>query len=102
MEFTPVVLNLISFKKSYDLIFVQKSHLSSDSTFHIPSYKTLKKDHFVTMRGTTESTGNLGGDVRILVKNCLTYSPLSTQNLSSLNPNSDYLAITVKIKEPHP
>ena len=36
----------------YDLIFVQESHLSSDSTFHIPGYKTLKKDCSMTRRGT--------------------------------------------------
>ena len=28
----------------YDLIFIQESHLSSDSTFRIPGYKTLQKN----------------------------------------------------------
>ena len=53
-------------------------------------------------RGTTDSTGNLGGSVLILVKNGLTYSFLSTQHLSSLDPSSIYLAITVKIKGASP
>ena len=53
-------------------------------------------------RGTTNSTGNLGGGVLILVKKGLTYSSLSTQSLSSLDPSSDYLAITVKIKGASP
>ena len=82
----------------YDLIFIQESHLSSDSTFRIPGYKTLQKNRFMTRRGTTNSTGNLGGGVLILVKNDLSYTSLSTQSLSSLDPSSDYLAIAVKIK----
>ena len=45
---------------------------------------------------------NLGGGVLILIKNGLTYTSLSTQSLSSLGPSSDYLAITVKIKEASP
>ena len=56
----------------------------------------------MTRRGTTNYTGNLGGGVLILVKNGLTYTSLSTQSLSSLNPSSDYLAIVVKIKGASP
>ena len=56
----------------------------------------------MTRRGTTISTGNLGSGVLILVKNGLTYTSLSTQSLSSLDPSSDYLAIAVKIKEASP
>ena len=82
----------------YDLIFIQESHLSSDSTFRIPGYKILQKNRFMTRRGTTNSTGNLGGGVLILVKNGLSYTSLSTQSLSSLDPSLDYLAIAVKIK----
>ena len=52
----------------------------------------------MTRRGTTNSTRNLGGGVLILVKNGLSYTSLSTQSLSSLDPSSDYLAIAVKIK----
>ena len=52
----------------------------------------------MTRRGTTNSTGNLGGGVLILVKNGLSYTSLSTKSLSSLDPSSDYLAIAVKIK----
>ena len=51
----------------------------------------------MTRRGTTNSTGNLGGGVLILVKTGLSYT-----SLSSLDPSSDYLAIAVKIKEPLP
>ena len=82
----------------YDLIFIQKSHLSSDSTFRIPGYKTLQKNRSMTRRGTTNSTENLGGGVLILVKTGLSYTLLSTQSLSSLDPSSEYLAIAVKIK----
>ena len=52
----------------------------------------------MSRRGTTNSTGNLGDGVLILVKNGLIYSPLFTQHLFSLGPCSDYLTITVKIK----
>ena len=62
----------------YDLIFIQESHLSSDSTFRIPGYKTLQKNRFMTRRGTTNSTGNLGGGVLILVKTGLSCTSLST------------------------
>ena len=56
----------------------------------------------MTRRETTNSTGNLGSVVLILIKNSLTYTSLSTQSLSSLDPSSDYLAITVKIKRASP
>ena len=81
---------------------MQESHLSSDSTFRIPGYKTLQMNRSMTRRGTTNSTGNLGSVVLILIKNGLTYTSLSTQSLSSLDPSSDYLAITVKIKRASP
>ena len=89
-------------QNQYDFIFVQESHLSSDFTFRIPGYKTLQKNRSMTWKGTTNSTGNLGDGVLILVKNGLTYISLSTQSLSSLDPSSDYLAITAKIKGASP
>ena len=52
----------------------------------------------MTRRRTTNSTGNLGGSVLILVKNGLSYTLLSTKSFSSLDLSSDYLAIAVKIK----
>ena len=52
----------------------------------------------MTRRGTTNSMGNLGGGVLILVKNRLTYTSLSTRFLSSLDSSSDYLALAVKVK----
>ena len=52
----------------------------------------------MTRRGTTDSTENLQSGALILIKNGLIYSPLYTELLSSLDPSSDYLAITVKIK----
>ena len=90
------------FHNQYDLIFIQESHLSSDSTFRIPGYKTLQKNRSMARRETTNFTGNLEGGVLILVKNGLTYTSLSTQSLSSLDPSSDYLAIAVKVKGASP
>ena len=99
-EIRPRRTELIQFLSynQYDLIFIQKSHLSSDSNFRIPGYKTLQKNRSMIRKGTTNSAGNLGGGVLILVKNGLTYTSLSTQSLSSLDPSSDYLAIAVKVK----
>ena len=94
---TELILQFLSHNQ-YDLIFIQESHLSSDSTFRIPGYKTLQKNRSMTRRGTANSTGNLGEGVLILVKNGLSYTSLSTQSLSSLDPSSNYLAIAVKIK----
>ena len=56
----------------------------------------------MTRTGITDSTGNLGGGVLILVENNLIYSPLSTQHYFSLDPSYDYLANTVKIKGASP
>ena len=44
-EIRPHRIELIQFfsLNKYDLIFLQESLLSSDSTFHIPGYKTLKE-----------------------------------------------------------
>ena len=78
---------------------MQESHLSSDSTLHLSGYRTFRKDRSVTRRGTINSMGNLRGGVLILVKKSLIYSFLSTHYLSSLDPCSNYLAITIKIKE---
>ena len=85
-------------QNQYNLIFVQESHLSSDSTFRIPGYKTLQKEPLYDKKRNTISTENLV----ILVKNGLTYTSLSTQSLSSLDPSSNCLAITVKIKGASP
>ena len=52
----------------------------------------------MSKRETTNFTENLGGGVLTLIKNDLIYSLLSIQHLSSLNPCSEYLDITVKIK----
>ena len=101
MGFALVVLNSYNSSLIISTIlsfFIQESHLSSDSTFRIPSYKTFQKNRSMTKRGTTNSTENLGGGVLILVKNGLSYTSLSTQSLSSLDPSSDYLAIAVKKK----
>ena len=86
----------------YNLIFIKESLPSSDSIFGIPGYKTLQKNRYMIRRGTTNSTRNLGVGVLILVENGLTYTSLSTQSLSSLEPSSDYLAIAVKIKGARP
>ena len=93
----PSYTELIQFLSlnQYNLIFVQESHLSFDSTFQVLGYKTLRKDRSMTKSGTTNSTRNLGGGVLILVKNGLICSPLSTQHLFLLDACSNYLPITV-------
>ena len=59
-------------------------------------------DRSTLRRGITDSTGNLGDGVLIFVKNGPTYSPLTTKHLSSFDPSSNYLAVTVKIKGASP
>ena len=59
------LIQFLSLNK-YNLIFLQESLLSSDFTFHVLGYKTLKKNCSMTRRGTTDSTENLGN---------LTYPP---------------------------
>ena len=69
---------------------------------NLPSKTTTNNKTTMTRRGTINSTGNLGGGVLILVKNGLSYTSLSTQSFSSLDPSSNYFAIAVKIKgAPH-
>ena len=104
MEFALVVLNSYNFFLIFSTISsLYKSHTSSsDSTSHIPGYKTLQKNRSMRGRGTTNSMGNLGGGVLILVKKGLTYTSLSTRSLSFIAPSSDYLAIAVKTKGASP
>ena len=100
MGFAHVVLN--SYNSSLIISTISSSYKSHTSPLTPPSvypgYKTLQKNRSMTRRGTANSTGNLGGGVLILVKTGLSYTLLSTQSLSSLDPSSDYLAIAVKIK----
>ena len=100
MGFAHVVLN--SYNSSLIISTISSSYKSHTSPLTPPSvypgYKTLQKNRSMTKRGTANSTGNLGGGVLILVKTGLSYTLLSTQSLSSLDPSSDYLAIAVKIK----
>ena len=98
MGFARVVLNSYTF--SLIISTISSSYKSHTSPLTPPSaYQATKPSRsFMTRRGTTNSTGNLGGGVLILVKNGLSYTSLSTQSLSSLDASSDYLAIAVKIK----
>ena len=104
MEFALVVLNSYNFFLIFSTISsLYKSHTSSScSTSHIPGYKTLQKNRSMRGRGTTNSMGNLGGGVLILVKKGLTYTSLSTRSLSFIGPSPDYLAIAVKTKGASP
>ena len=52
----------------------------------------------MTRRATTDSMGNLGGGVLVLVENGLTYSPSLHNTFPPLIP-APILAITVKVKE---
>ena len=62
----------------FNLIFIQESvHLFPDYTFHVPEYKTHRKNRFVTRRGTTNRKPRRWCFYRVLVNNDLNYSLLS-------------------------
>ena len=120
MGSAPVVLNSYNF--SLKISTISSSCKSRTSTLTLlsahPATKSSKKtvlwqgEEPPSLRKTSGFLRDveyyvysyLDGGVRVLifVKNDLTYTSLSTQSLSSLDPSSDYLAITVKIKGTSP
>ena len=85
-------------ENQYDLIFVQETHLSLGTPFRVPGFSVLRSDRTMARSGPTNPNRALGGGVLILIRNGLSFSKLSTDSLARLDPNSDYLAITVNVK----
>ena len=80
----------------YDLIFLQKTHLSATKKFEIPGNSTLHRDRTFGRQGhVSAGTHITGGDVLILIHSDLAFSPVSVSSLSSQDPYSDYICVKV-------
>ena len=90
------VLIAFFFGNQYDLIFLQKPHLSSTKKFQIPGYYTLRTDRTFRRQGPVSfGTHNIGGGVLTLTYSDLAFSPVSVSSLSSQDPYSDYPCVKV-------
>ena len=81
-----------------DLIYIQEYNLNLSSSFQIPGFSALRS------HGTHSRFGNFSTDVAdasggviIFVKQCLSFSELSTSSLSSLGPYSDYVGVNISL-----
>ena len=100
-----LVAELIAFLSGnhYDLIFLQKKHLSSTKKFQIPGYYTLRTDRTFGRQGPVSSaTHNTGGGVFTLIHSDLAFSPVSVSCLSFQDPYSDYTCVTVLLSNHSP
>ena len=87
----------------YDLIFLQKTHLSSPKKFQIPGYYTLRTDWTFGRQGLVFSgTHNTGDGVLTLIHSDLAFSPVSVSSLSSQDPYSDYTCVKVLLSNHSP
>ena len=83
-------------ENQFDLIFLQKTHLSATKKFQIPGYYTLRTDRTFGRQGHVSSgTHTTGGDVLTLIHSDLAFSPVSVSSLSSQDPYSDYTCVKV-------
>ena len=80
---------------SVDLIFIQESNFNLSSSFRISALQS---------HGTHSQSGifstdvaDASGGVIIFVKQCSSFSELSTSSLSSLGPYSDYVEVNISL-----
>ena len=83
-----------------DFICIQKSNLNVFSFFRIPRFSALPSDGTHSRSGifSTNVTDASGG-VIIFVRQGLSFSELSTSSLSSLDPDSDYVEISISLND---
>ena len=83
-----------------DLIYIQESNLNLSSSFRIPGFSALQS-HGTHSRSGIFSTdvADASGGVIIFVKQCLSFSELSTSSLSSLGPYSDYVEVNISLND---
>ena len=81
-----------------DLICIQESNLNLSSSFRIPGFSALQSHGTHSRSGIfpTDVT-DAGGGVIIFVKQCLSFSKLSTSSLSSLDPYSDCAEVNISL-----
>ena len=91
---------LLHFLSSHpvDLICIQKSNLNSSSSFRIPGFYALRSDRTHSRSGIlSPDATHANDDVVAFVRQCLSFSELSTSSLSSLDPYSDYVGINISL-----
>ena len=83
-----------------DLIYIQESNLNLSSSFRIPGFPALQSHgtHFQSGIFSTDVADASGG-VIIFVKQCLSFSELSTSSLSLLGPYSDYVEVNIFVND---
>ena len=83
-----------------DLIYIQESNFNFSSSFRIPGFSALQF-HGTHSRSGIFSTdvANASGGVIIFVKQCLSFSELSTFSLSLLGPYSDYVEVNISLND---
>ena len=86
-----------------DLICIQESNLNSSSSFSIPGYSAIRSDRTHARSGSISSEDcHTGGGVITFVRQGLSFTEFSTSPLSSLDPYSDYVGITLSMKDSPP
>ena len=83
-----------------DLIYIQESTFNFSSSFRIPGFSALQS-HGTRSRSGIFSTNvaDASGGVIIFVKQCLSFSELSTSSLSLLGPYSDYVEVNISLND---
>ena len=83
-----------------DLIYIQESNFNLSSSFRIPGFSALQS-HGTHSRSGIFSTdvANTSGGVIIFVKQCLSFSEISTSSLSLLGPYSDYVEVNISLND---
>ena len=91
---------LLHFLSSHpvDHICIQESNLNSSASFRIPGFSALRSDRTHSRSGIlSPDATHASGGVIIFVRQCLSFSELSTSSLSSLDPYSDYVGINISL-----
>ena len=81
-----------------DLICIQESNLNSSSSFRILGFSALRSDRTHSRSGIlSPDTTHASSGVIIFVRQSLSFSELSTSSLSSLDPYSDYVGVSISL-----
>ena len=79
-----------------DILCIQESGLNSSSSFRIPGYTSFRSDRTHSRSGNlAPNDSHIGGGVITFVRQGLSPSQFSTDSLSSLDPYSDYVGVTI-------
>ena len=83
---------------SVDLICIQECNLNSSSSSRIPGFSALRSDRTHSQSGIlSRDATHASGGVIIFVRQGISFSELSTYTLSSLDPYSDYVGVSISL-----